>query len=178
MKDQIEVNMKNRMDVNMEVDTEDKTEGTMEADMEEAIEMNIKDKSSDESIKNLNASLDSTQKNAINIEDLVTQVLLLSEHVTYSQIITKILSDESLSWEKRIEMIQDITDDYDQREERNTQRVKDLQSTQTKNVGAITAWLLNHWYIAPAGAMLLFGVKNPAVKTAISSLKSRLPSIA
>ena len=80
----------------------------------------------------LTKSLDDTQKNAINTEKLVQQVCNMSGQENHNQVIAGIIADEGTNWEKKVDLIRIANAEYDQREENNTRRVSDLQSTQTQ----------------------------------------------
>lgn len=120
----------------------------------------------------LTNSLENTQMNSIDIEKLVSQVRFLSESDTYRQIITAIIDDDSIDWNQKIVMIQEITENYDQREGRNTQRVIDLQNAQTQNVGEATSWWAAHWWLLLVGGVAVLGARTPAGKKIISSIFS------
>ena len=117
----------------------------------------------------LTTSLDNTQKNSTDIEDMVTQVRAMSESETYNQIINSIIEDDSLDWEQKKTIIKEITDDYDLREGRNTQRVINLQTAKTGNVSEATSWWTDNWWWIAVGAVLLGGIGTPAGRKIISS---------
>ena len=117
----------------------------------------------------LTKSLDDTQKNAINTEKLVQQVCNMSGQENHNQVIAGIIADKDTDWEKKVNLIRQANADYDQREENNTRRVKDLQSTQTQNVGAATSWWAENWGWLVAGGLVLVGVATPGGRKAISS---------
>lgn len=114
-------------------------------------------------------SLDDTQKNAINTEKLVQQVCNMSGQENHNQVIAGIIADKDSDWEKKVNLIRQVNADYDQREENNTRRVRDLQSTQSQNVGAVTNWWAENWRWVVAGGILLIGAATPGVRKAISS---------
>ena len=117
----------------------------------------------------LTKSLDDTQKNAINTEKLVQQVCNMSGQENHNQVIAGIIADEGTNWEKKVDLIQIANAEYDQREENNTRRVRDLQSTQTQTVGAATSWWAENWGWFVAGGLLLVGVGTPGGRKMISS---------
>ncbi len=107
-------------------------------------------------------SLDDTQKNAINNEALVQQVCNMSGQDIHKQVIAGIIADKDTDWEKKVDLIQKANAEYDQREDNNTRRVRELQSTQTQNVGAATSWWVNNWpWVAAAAVLVLIGVATP-----------------
>lgn len=117
----------------------------------------------------LTKSLDDTQKNAINTEKLVQQVCNMSGQENHNHVIAGIIADKDTDWEKKVTLIQRANADYDQREENNTRRVRDLQSTQTQNVGAATSWWAENWGWVVFGGLTVIGVATPGGRKAISS---------
>ena len=117
----------------------------------------------------LTKSLDDTQKNAINTEKLVQQVCNMSGQENHNQVIAGIIADKDTDWEKKVNLIRQANADYDQREENNTRRVRDLQSTQTQNVGAATSWWAENWGWVVFGGLTVIGVATPGGRKAISS---------
>lgn len=118
----------------------------------------------------LTKSLNDTQKNATDTEKLVQQVCSMSGQDSHKQVITGIIADENTDWEKKVDLIQKANAEFDQRAENNTQRVINLQSTQTQNVGTATSWWANNWgWIAAAGGLALIGVATPGGRKAIST---------
>lgn len=114
-------------------------------------------------------SLDDTQKNAADTEKLVQQICCMSNQGTHKQVISGIIADKDTDWEKKIDLIQKINAEYDQREENNTQRVINLQSTQTQNVGIATSWWAHNWGWLLAGGLVFVGAATPGGRKAISS---------
>ena len=115
-------------------------------------------------------SLDDTQKNAINTETLVQQVCNMSGQDIHNQVIAGIIADKDTDWEKKVELIQKANAEYDRREDYNTRRVKELQSTQTQNVGTATNWWVNNWaWVAAAAFLTLVGVATPGGRKIIST---------
>ncbi|WP_274939951.1 hypothetical protein [Chordicoccus furentiruminis] len=116
----------------------------------------------------LTKSLDDTQKNALNTEKLVQQVCNMSGQENHNQVVAGIIADKDTDWEKKVDLIQKANAEYDQREENNTRRVRDLQSTQTQNVGAATSWWAENWgWVAAAGGLVL--IATPGGRKMISS---------
>ncbi len=76
-------------------------------------------------------SLDNTQKNSTDTEMMVRQVLSLSDESGHTRIIDGILAHNTMSWENKVALIKEVYADYDIREENNTRRVMNMQSTQT-----------------------------------------------
>ena len=114
-------------------------------------------------------SLDDTQKNATDTEKMVQQVCNMSGQEVHKQVISGIIADEGIDWEKKVDLIQKANAEYDHREENNTRRVKELQSTQTQNVGNATNWWAENWGWLLAGGLVLVGVATPGGRKAISS---------
>lgn len=117
----------------------------------------------------LTKSLDDTQKNAINTEKLVQQVCNMSGQNNHDQVIAGIIADKDFDWEKKVDLIQRANAEYDQREENNTRRVSDLQSTQTQNVGAATSWWAENWGWVVVASLALVGVATPGGRKAVST---------
>ena len=117
----------------------------------------------------LTKSLDDTQKNAINTERLVQQVCNMSGQNNHDQVIAGIIADKDFDWEKKIDLIQRANAEYDQREENNTRRVRDLQSTQTQNVGVATSWWVENWGWVVVASLALVGVVTPGGRKAVST---------
>ncbi len=114
-------------------------------------------------------SLDNTQKNSTDTEMMARQVLSLSDENGHTQIINGILADDTLDWEKKVSLIKDVNADYDIREENNTRRVMNMQSTQTQNVGAATGWWARNWGWVAAGGLAVIGACTPGGRKMISS---------
>ena len=93
----------------------------------------------------VSASLDKSQKNAINTEQSVQQVISLTGEDLHKDTVTAILNDQAIDIEKKIQLVHSENADYDSRLGNNTVRVEQLQSTQTRNVGAIIKWCGEHW---------------------------------
>ncbi len=131
-------------------------------------------------IETMVKSLDNTQKNATNIEILVQQVSTLSDQDTYKQIIAGILADKDTDLENKLALIQKVNAEYDQREENNTRRVMDLQSTQTKNIKEATSWWAENWgwvAVGVASGLTLIGVATPGGRKAISTATKYLLTV-
>ena len=114
-------------------------------------------------------SLDNTQKNSTDTEMMVRQVLSLSDENGHTRIIDGILADNTMSWENKVALIKEVYADYDIREENNTRRVMNMQSTQTQNVGAATGWWSRNWGWVAAGGVTLIGVFTPGGRKMIAS---------
>ncbi len=128
-------------------------------------------------IETMAKSLDNTQKNATNTENLVQQVSTLSGQDMHKQVIAGIIADKDTDWEKKVDLIHKVNAEYDQREENNTQRVMNLQSTQTQNVGAATNWWAENWgwvAVGVASGLTLIGVATPGGRKAISTVTKYL----
>ncbi len=134
----------------------------------------MKNKDVKEMAEVLTKSLDDTQKNAINTEKLVQQVCNMSGQENHNQVIAGIIADENTNWEKKVDLIRVANAEYDQREENNTRRVRDLQSAQTQNVGAATSWWAENWVWLLAGGLFLVGVVIPGGRKMISSASKYL----
>lgn len=117
----------------------------------------------------LASSLDSTQKNAINTEKLAQQVCQLSGQKMHDQVVSGIIADDNTDWEKKVELINKVNAEFDQRQDRNTQRVMNLQSVQTQNVGAATSWWAENWGWVAAGSILFLGIATPVGRKALTS---------
>ncbi|MBR4472639.1 MAG: hypothetical protein IKS55_03275 [Oscillospiraceae bacterium] len=96
-------------------------------------------------------SLDNTQKNATDTENLVQQVQAMSGKAMHEKTVQAILDDEKLGMGEKLDFIHRENADYDGHEENNTNRVIRLQEAQTDNIGKVTAWLSQNW------GWLLFG---------------------
>lgn len=117
----------------------------------------------------LTKSLDDTQKNATDVEKQVQQICNMSGQDIHNQVIAGIITDDKTAWEKKIDLIQKANADFDQREENNTRRVKDLQSAQTQNIEAATSWWAENWGWIVVGGLAFVGVITPGGRKAISS---------
>ena len=98
---------------------------------------NITNVNANELAETVSASLDKSQKNATNTEQSVRQVISMTGEDLHKDTVTAILNDQSIGIEKKIELVHSEHADYDSRLGNNTSRVEQLQSTQTRNVGAI-----------------------------------------
>lgn len=95
-------------------------------------------------------SLDKTQKNAIDMEGPVQQVLSLSDYAMHERTVSAVL-DSKASINNKVEMVRKLNAEYDKRIKHNTRRVKSIQNTQTKNTGVTTnRWAKNCGWIAVA----------------------------
>lgn len=131
--------------------------------------MGNKDVKEIEISETLAASLDSTQKNAIHTEKLIQYICQLSGQELHNQVVSGIIADEDTDWEKKVELLFKVNAEYDQRQNNNFQRVIELQSVQTKNVGAATRWWTVNWIWVAVGSLLLIGVATPNGRKTISS---------
>ena len=131
----------------------------------------------------VSASLDKSQKNATNTEQSVRQVISMTGEDLHKDTVTAILNDQSIGIEKKIELVHSENADYDSRLGNNTSRVEQLQSTQTRNVGAIIKWCgaiikwcSEHWiWLAIAGTVGIGAVTPPGrrmIATAAGKVKA------
>ena len=91
--------------------------------------------------------------------------------------VNAILNDQSIGIEKKIELVHSENADYDSRLGNNTSRVEQLQSTQTRNVGAIIKWCSEHWiWLAIAGTVGIGAVTPPGRKM-IASAAGRIKAL-
>ena len=95
-------------------------------------------------------------------EQSVRQVISMTGEDLHKDTVTAILNDQSIGIEKKIELVHSENADYDSRLGNNTSRVEQLQSTQTRNVGAIIKWCSEHWiWLAIAGTVGIGAVTPP-----------------
>lgn len=120
-------------------------------------------------VETMAKSMDNTQKNAANTECLTKQISDLSGTDIHKQIIDGIIADNNTDWEEKVNLIQKVNTDYDQREENNTRRVIKLQSCQTQNVGIATSWWTEHWEWLAFGGLIFIGVATPGGRKFIST---------
>ena len=110
----------------------------------------------------VSASLDKSQKNATNTEQSVQQVISMTGEDLHKDTVTAILNDQTIGIEKKIELVHNENADYDSRLGNNTERVEQLQTAQTRNVGAIIKWCSEHWiWFAIVGTIGIGAVTPP-----------------
>ena len=120
--------------------------------------------------KTVSASLDTSQKNATNTEQSVRQVISMTGEDLHKDTVTAILNDQTIDIEKKIKLVHDENADYDSRLGNNTERVEQLQTVQTRNVGAIIKWCSEHWiWLAIAGTIGIGAVTPPGRKLIASA---------
>ena len=124
----------------------------------------------------LTASLNTTQRNATDIEKLAQQVSNLSDQDSHKQVIAGILADSTADLEQKVDLILKVDTDYDRRVENNTRRVLQMQTAQTQNTGAATSWWAESWTKIALGAtvcVVLLGA-SPRGRKEITSAATRL----
>lgn len=122
-------------------------------------------------------SLDKSQKNATDTERAVQQVISMTGEELHKDTVAAILNDQTIDIEKKIKLVHDENADYDARLGNNTSRVEQLQSTQTRNVGAVINWCCEHWiWFAIAGTLGIGAVTPPGQKL-ISSAAGRIKAL-
>ena len=125
----------------------------------------------------VSASLDKSQKNATNTEQSVRQVISMTGEDLHKDTVTAILNDQSIGIEKKIELVHSENADYDNRLGHNTNRVEQLQTTQTRNVGAIIKWCSEHWiWLAIAGTVGI-GAVTPPGRRKIASAAGKIKAL-
>lgn len=124
----------------------------------------------------LTKSLDDTQKNSADIEKLVQQVCSMSCQDSHKQVLNGIIADGDTSWQEKIDLIKQANAEFDQREENNTQRVMDMQSAQTQNVGNATIWWANNWGWVVAVGVAVIGFFTPGGRKVLSTAAKHLPA--
>ena len=124
----------------------------------------------------VSASLDKSQKNATNTEQSVRQVISMTGEDLHKDTVTAILNDQTIGIEKKIELVHNENADYDSRLGNNTERVGQLQTVQTRNVGAIIKWCSEHWvWFAIAGTVGIGAVTPPGrrlIASAVGKIKA------
>ena len=112
-------------------------------------------------------SLDKSQKNATDTERAVQQVISMTGEELHKDTVAAILNDQTIDIEKKIKLVHDENADYDAR----------LQSTQTRNVGAVINWCSEHWiWFAIAGTLGIGAVTPPGQKL-IASAAGRIKAL-
>ena len=116
-------------------------------------------------------SLDKSQKNATNTEQSVRQIISMTGEELHKDTVTAILNDQTIDIEKKIKLVHSENADYDSRLGNNTERVEQLQTVQTRNVGAIIKWCSEHWvWFAIAGTIGIGAVTPPGRKLIASAV--------
>lgn len=84
--------------------------------------------------------------------------------------VTAILNDQTIDIEKKNKLVHSENADYDSRLGNNTERVEQLQTAQTRNIGAIIKWCSEHWiWIVIAGTIGIGAVTPPSRKLIASA---------
>ena len=115
------------------------------------------------------------QSNAINTEDAVQQVLLVSGKDNHDKVIDAILADNGLDISKKIEMVRGENEYYDRKVVSSVSTVERLQGTQTSCVCDVVKTCTENWYwIALIGsACFLLGTpKGRQLITDVAKLAS------
>ena len=103
----------------------------------------------------LTASLDNTQKTATNTEDLVVQVLAMSDKIMHELTTISILRNDDLDITEKLALLRQENAEYDLRQERCTDRVVRLQDSLTQNVGKASKWWGDNWFwVVSAGVVV------------------------
>lgn len=114
--------------------------------------------------------LDKSQKNATDTERAVQQVISMTGEELHKDTVAAILNDHTIDIEKKVKLVHDENADYDARLGNNTSRIEQLQSTQTRNVGAVIKWCSEHWiWFAIVGTLGIGAVTPPGQKMIASA---------
>ena len=122
-------------------------------------------------------SLDKSQKNATDTERAVQQVISLTGEELHKDTVAAILNDQTIDIEKKVKLVHDENADYDARLGNNTSRVEQLQSAQTRNVGAVIKWCSEHWIWFAIVGTLGIGAVTPPVQKMIASAAGKIKSL-
>lgn len=141
-----------------------------ENDLESGNEKVIKNKAAIETLAN---SLDSTQRNAVNTDDSIQQVLTLSGEDMHKKTIAAILADPNLTMDEKLERIDRENKIFDQRQETNMHRVVYLKDIQTKSVGAATGWWSHKWGWVLAATVIALAAATPQARKALKEGSQR-----
>lgn len=118
-------------------------------------------------------SLDITQKNALDISNLVGYVEDLSGHEQYVQANDAIMSDPSLSIQEKLRLKRENDEWQDHRTAKGTEVVADLQETNTKNTSEATySWVAPALLVLSIGAGAFFGFTPTGRRIAGAALKA------
>lgn len=127
--------------------------------------------------KTVSASLDTSQKNATNTEQSVRQVISMTGEDLHKDTVTAILNDQTIDIEKKIKLVHDENADYDSRLGNNTERVEQLQTVQTRNIGAIIKWCGEHWIWFAVAGTIGIGAMTPPGRKMIASVAGRIKAL-
>lgn len=122
-------------------------------------------------------SLDKSQKNATDTERAVQQVISLTGEELHKDTVAAILNDQTIDIEKKVKLVHDENADYDARLGNNTSRVEQLQSAQTRNVGAVIKWCSEHWIWFAIVGTLGIGAVTPPGQKMIASAAGKIKSL-
>lgn len=122
-------------------------------------------------------SLDKSQKNATDTERAVQQVISLTGEELHKDTVAAILNDQTIDIEKKVKLVHDENADYDARLGNNTSRVEQLQSAQTRNVGAVIKWCSEHWIWFAIVGTLGIGAVTPPGQKMIASATGKIKSL-
>lgn len=122
-------------------------------------------------------SLDKSQKNATDTERAVQQVISMTGEALHKDTVAAILNDQTIDIEKKVKLVHDENADYDARLGNNTSRVEQLQSAQTRNVGAVIKWCSEHWIWFAIVGTLGIGAVTPPGQKMIASATGKIKSL-
>ena len=118
-------------------------------------------------------SLDSSQKNALGISDLVDHVEKLSGHEQYVQANDAIMNDPTLTIQEKLRLKQENDEWQDRRTEKGADVVADLQDANTRNNdGATCTWAGPVLVLLSIGICAFFGFTTPGRQLAGAALKA------
>lgn len=118
-------------------------------------------------------SLDSTQKNALGISNLVDHVEELSGHEQYVKVTDAIMNDPSLSIQEKLRLKRENDEWQDRRTARGADVVADLQDVNTKNNSTATnSWVGPLLIVFGVGACAFFGFTKPGRQLAGAAFKT------
>ena len=127
--------------------------------------------------KTVSASLDTSQKNATNTDQSVRQVISMTGEDLHKDTVTAILNDQTIDIEKKIKLVHDENADYDSRLGNNTERVEQLQTVQTRNIGAIIKWCGEHWIWFAVAGTIGIGAMTPPGRKMIASVAGKIKAL-
>ena len=120
----------------------------------------------------ITTSLDSTQKNAVNTDPLMSQIRALSGQEIYDQAARALIADETIPWEKKLPILDQLFQDRGQHIKDAAQVAVGVQTAQVQNVGAATTfWTENCGKLVLGGAFLLSLCFPESRKLIITSAK-------
>lgn len=118
----------------------------------------------------LSKSLDSTQKNALNVDNLSKELISISCKENHDKVIEAILNLEKIDMAQKLELIHRENDKYELTQDRCVDRLIRMQDAQTQNVNSASSWWEENWCWVLMASAACITLATPEGRKLISSV--------